>query len=132
MKKLLAGLFACVCVFVMAACGGAGANTPTAVAENYLSDLKAGNYEALVDQLYFKQEMSDTDKEQLVVMCKGKVEQTIEKNGELKGWKITSEEIAEDGQKAVVKYTLKYENKDVEDKVKLINVDGEWKVNSGK
>jgi galactitol-specific phosphotransferase system IIB component len=132
MKKLLAGLFACVCVFVMAACGGAGANTPTAVAENYLSDLKAGNYEALVDQLYFKQEMSDTDKEQLVVMCKGKVEQTIEKNGELKGWEITSEEIAEDGQKAVVKYTLKYENKDVEDKVKLINVDGEWKVNSGK
>lgn len=125
MKKLLAGLFACVCVFVMAACGGAGANTPTAVAENYLSDLKAGNYEALVDQLYFKQEMSDTDKEQLVVMCKGKVEQTIEKNGELKGWEITSEEIAEDGQKAVVKYTLKYENKDVEDKVKLINVDGE-------
>jgi hypothetical protein len=116
----------------MAACGGAGANTPTAVAENYLSDLKAGNYEALVDQLYFKQEMSDTDKEQLVVMCKGKVEQTIEKNGELKGWEITSEEIAEDGQKAVVKYTLKYENKDVEDKVKLINVDGEWKVNSGK
>ena len=97
MKKLLAGLFACVCVFVMAACGGAGANTPTAVAENYLSDLKAGNYEALVDQLYFKQEMSDTDKEQLVVMCKGKVEQTIEKNGELKGWEITSEEIAEDG-----------------------------------
>ena len=132
MKKLLAGLFACVCVFVMAACGGVGANTPTAVAENYLSDLKAGNYEALVDQLYFKQEMSDTDKEQLVVMCKGKVEQTIEKNGELKGWEITSEEIAEDGQKAVVKYTLKYENKDVEDKVKLINVDGEWKVNSGK
>jgi galactitol-specific phosphotransferase system IIB component len=132
MKKLLAGLFACVCVFVMAACGGAGANTPTAVAENYLSDLKAGNYEALVDQLYFKQEMSDTDKEQLVVMCKGKVEQTIEKNGELKGYEITSEEIAEDGQKAVVKYTLKYENKDVEDKVKLINVDGEWKVNSGK
>lgn len=132
MKKLLAGLFACVCVFVMAACGGAGTNTPTAVAENYLSDLKAGNYEALVDQLYFKQEMSDTDKEQLVVMCKGKVEQTIEKNGELKGWEITSEEIAEDGQKAVVKYTLKYENKDVEDKVKLINVDGEWKVNSGK
>ncbi len=125
-------MFACVCVFVMAACGGAGANTPTAVAENYLSDLKAGNYEALVDQLYFKQEMSDTDKEQLVVMCKGKVEQTIEKNGELKGWEITSEEIAEDGQKAVVKYTLKYENKDVEDKVKLINVDGEWKVNSGK
>ena len=125
-------MFACVCVFVMAACGGAGTNTPTAVAENYLSDLKAGNYEALVDQLYFKQEMSDTDKEQLVVMCKGKVEQTIEKNGELKGWEITSEEIAEDGQKAVVKYTLKYENKDVEDKVKLINVDGEWKVNSGK
>lgn len=125
-------MFACVCVFVMAACGGAGANTPTAVAENYLSDLKAGNYEALVDQLYFKQEMSDTDKEQLVVMCKGKVEQTIEKNGELKGYEITSEEIAEDGQKAVVKYTLKYENKDVEDKVKLINVDGEWKVNSGK
>lgn len=125
-------MFACVCVFVMAACGGAGANTPKAVAENYLSDLKAGNYEALVDQLYFKQEMSDTDKEQLVVMCKGKVEQTIEKNGELKGYEITSEEIAEDGQKAVVKYTLKYENKDVEDKVKLINVDGEWKVNSGK
>ncbi|MBR2863458.1 MAG: DUF4878 domain-containing protein [Bacteroidaceae bacterium] len=132
MKKLLAGLFACVCVFLLAACGGAGANTPTAVAENYLSELKAGNYEAMLDQLYFKQEMSDTDKEQLVVMCKGKMEDTIEKNGEIKGWEITSEEIAEDGQKAVVKYTLKHENKDVEDKLKLINVDGEWKVDSGK
>lgn len=116
----------------MAACGGAGANTPTAVAENYLSELKAGNYEAMLDQLYFKQEMSDTDKEQLVVMCKGKMEKTIEKNGEIKGWEITSEEIAEDGQKAVVKYTLKHENKDVENKLKLINVDGEWKVDSGK
>lgn len=132
MKKLLAGLFACVCVFLLAACGGAGANTPTAVAENYLSELKAGNYEAMLDQLYFKQEMSDTDKEQLVVMCKGKMEDTIEENGEIKGWEITSEEIAEDGQKAVVKYTLKHENKDVEDKLKLINVDGEWKVDSGK
>ncbi|MBO5134263.1 MAG: DUF4878 domain-containing protein [Bacteroidaceae bacterium] len=132
MKKLLAGLFACVCVFLLAACGGAGANTPTAVAENYLSELKAGNYEAMLDQLYFKQEMSDTDKEQLVAMCKGKMEDTIEKNGEIKGWEITSEEIAEDGQKAVVKYTLKHENKDVEDKLKLINVDGEWKVDSGK
>ena len=125
-------MFACVCVFLLAACGGAGANTPTAVAENYLSELKAGNYEAMLDQLYFKQEMSDTDKEQLVAMCKGKMEDTIEKNGEIKGWEITSEEIAEDGQKAVVKYTLKHENKDVEDKLKLINVDGEWKVDSGK
>lgn len=132
MKKLLAGLFACVCVFLLAACGGAGANTPTAVAEDYLSELKAGNYEAMLDQLYFKQEMSDTDKEQLVVMCKGKMEETIKKNGEIKGWEITSEEIAEDGQKAVVKYTLKHENEDVEDKLKLINVDGEWKVDSGK
>lgn len=132
MKKLLAGLFACVCVFLMAACGSTGGNTPTAVAENYLSELKAGNYENLVDQLYFKQELTDTDKEQLVAMCKGKVEKTIEKNGEIKGWTINSEEIAEDGQTAVVKYTLHHENKDVEDKVKLINVDGEWKVNSGK
>lgn len=86
----------------------------------------------MVDQLYFKQELTDTDKEQLVAMCKGKVEKTIEENGEIKGWTINSEEIAEDGQTAVVKYTLHHENKDVEDKVKLINVDGEWKVNSGK
>ena len=132
MRKLLAGLFACVCVFVMTACGGGGGNTPTAVAENYLSELKAGNYEAMVDQLYFKQEMSDEDKEQLVVMCKGKLEKTIEKNGEIKGWTINSEEVAEDGQKAVVKYTLHYENKDVEDKIKLVNVDGKWMADSGK
>ena len=39
MKKLLRNLFGLICMFVMVSCGD---DTPTAVAEGYLDDLKAG------------------------------------------------------------------------------------------
>jgi hypothetical protein len=131
MKKLLSGLFAFICVLVLASCGGG--NTPTAVAEDYLDKFVGGDYEGLVDDLYFKKEVTDTDKEQLVLLLKGKVEQTVEKKGALKGYTITGEEVAEDGMSAKVTYTLEFENdKQENQKVDLVNVDGDWKVDAGK
>ena len=99
MKKLLRNLFGLICMFVMVSCGD---DTPTAVAEGYLDDLKAGKYQELVDNLHFKKEISDNNKQQLVLMLEDKATKTIEKKGAIQSYEIISEEIAEHGEKNVV------------------------------
>lgn len=130
MKKLLRNLFGLICMLVMVSCGD---DTPTAVAEGYLDDLKAGKYQELVDNLHFKKEISDNNKQQLVLMLEDKATKTIEKKGAIQSYEIISEEIAENGEKAVVRYNLNYANDtDKNQKIDLVKVDGKWKVSAGK
>jgi hypothetical protein len=81
----------------------------------------------------FKKEPTQQDKEQLAQMFSDKIDKTVDKYGEFENYEIVSEEISEDGQFATVYYKMNYANKkNIDDKVKLILVDGQWKVNSGK
>ena len=64
----------------------------------------------------------------LYVSCK-----TIEKKGGLKEVEIVSEEMAEDGNSAIVTYKQHYGDGSVkEDTQKMIKVDGKWLMDIGK
>lgn len=129
MKNLITGLITCICILFLVSCS----NTPTSKAKAYLDDMKDGNYRELVDQLYFKKETTDKEKQDLANMLEEKGKQSLEKEGAIKSYEITGEEVSETGEKATINYTLTYEDgsqKDLE--LKLINIDGEWLVDSGK
>lgn len=130
MKKLILGAIAILCVFFMVSCSS---NTPTDKAKAYLDDIKDGNYKELIGHLYFKQEITEENKQQYVNMLEEKAAKTIEKKGAIEGYEITGEEISEDGNTATVTYTMTYaKSKDENEKVKLIKIDDKWVVDSGK
>jgi hypothetical protein len=111
----------------------AGSSTPTSKAEAYLDDMKAGDYAAVIEHLHFKKAMTDQDKQQLATMLEEKGQKSIEKDGAIASYEIISETISEDGTTATVESLIKYEGgKEKTETIKLVNVDGEWKVDSGK
>lgn len=130
MKNFFSSIIASLCVLLMASCG---ANTPSSVAEDYLDNIKDGKYLDAIELMKFKKEPTQQDKEQLAQMFSDKIDKTVDKYGEFENYEIVGEEISEDGQFATVYYKMNYANKkNIDDKVKLILVDGQWKVNSGK
>ncbi len=131
MKKFFYSIAICICAIVMAACSSS--NTPTGAAEAYLDDLKNGNYEAVVEKLYFNNEVTEEQKQELVGVLKEKAKQSDEKGESMTGYKITSEEINEDGTKAVVNYiAIKEDGKETPAKIKLVNIDGKWLIDAEK
>lgn len=131
MKKLLFGIFTCLCALIMVSC--AGSSTPTSKAEAYLDDMKAGDYKSMIEHLHFKNIQTDEQKMQLVTMLEEKGKKSIEKDGAISAYEITSETISEDGTTATIECTLKYEGGKEEHKtIKLVTVDGKWLVDSGK
>lgn len=131
MKNLLFAIFTCLCALIMVSCGGG--STPTAKAEAYLDAAKDGNYAEMVDQLHFKKEMTDEQKAQLVTMLEEKAQKSIEKDGAMESYEIISETISEDGTEAKVECLSKYSTgKEKTETIKLVNIDGNWLVDSGK
>jgi hypothetical protein len=131
MKKLLFGIFTCLCALIMVSC--AGSSTPTSKAEAYLDDMKAGDYAAVIEHLHFKKAMTDQDKQQLATMLEEKGQKSIEKDGAIASYEIISETISEDGTTATVESLIKYEGgKEKNETIKLVNIDGKWLVESGK
>ena len=60
-------------------------------------------------------------------------EEATKAKAEMESYELVSEKISEDGKTATVKFDITYENGEKnENTVDLINVDGEWKVDSGK
>lgn len=131
MKKLLFGIFTCLCALIMVSC--AGSSTPTSKAEAYLDDMKAGDYAAVIEHLHFKKAMTDQDKQQLATMLEEKGQKSIEKDGAIASYEIISETISEDGTTATIESVVKYEGgKEKNETIKLVNIDGKWLVDSGK
>ena len=107
MKKnllLLVAFILTATVFI--ACGGDG-STPTAAAEKCAELLKAGDYEGITNQLAFDENASkediDATKAMLVAMGKEKSEKQIAEKQGITSYKVVREEIAEDGNTAIVK-----------------------------
>lgn len=116
---------------VFAAC--ASSNNPEAVTKKYLQTMQKGDYAAMLDQMYFKNGLTDEQKAELVGMVEQKAKAEVEKKGGIASFEIGAAEIAEDGQTAKVPYTLKYGDESTkEDSEDLILVDGKWWINSGK
>lgn len=131
MKKLVLSIFAGFCALIMVSC--AGEATPANEAETYLENVKSGDWKAVIDQLYFKSEVTDEQKAGLASMIEEKAQKSIEKDGTIESYELVSETIDETGEKAKVEYLIKYSTgKEKNETVKLVKIDGKWMIDSGK
>ncbi len=131
MKKFFYSIAICICAIVMAACSSN--NTPTGVAEAYLDNVKNGDYEAIVEQLYFNNEVTPEQKQELVTTLEEKAKQSAEKGKSITDYKITGEEIKEEGDKAVVTYiAIKEDGSEDSEKINLVKKDKKWLIDAGK
>lgn len=133
MKKLAYFSMMLVAMFIMAACSD---NSPSATFKSYITAFQKGDYEKFVDGINLSKvtpdEMKET-KEGLTAMMKEKGEKMVEQKGGLKDIEILSEEIAEDGNTAVIKYKQIYgDGSEEESEGKMIKVDGKWMMDMGK
>lgn len=129
MKRFFYFLCAMCMMVLFASC----TNTPTSAVESYLDHYKNGEYKAMVDEMYFKKNMTDKDKAELVQLLEDKADETIEKKGKISHYQINSEVYSADSLTATVKYTLVYGNGDTEDeKAKVVKVNDKWMVDSNK
>lgn len=134
MKKLLGLVALVVAMFVVTACGGG--NSPKGAAEKAMEAMKDRDAKTLVDMLYNakEDETSQNEKDMAVAMFQEKMDKQYEKDGGIKSYEVLSEQIAEDGNTAVVDVKIEYANgKTDEDKMKMKkNAKGEWKVDISK
>ncbi len=136
MKKSLFGIFGLlVMTLCFWSCGSN--NTPTKVVEKSIEYVQDKNYEAYVELIQIEEKGGKTveeQKKQLVALLQGKLDMTLESKQGLASCEILSEEIAEDGNTAVVKTKITYGDGSTDDqKFKLVkNTDGEWKLNAQK
>jgi hypothetical protein len=136
MKKVFFGLFAVVAM-TLALCSCGNSNTPAKVAEKSIEYIQDKNYEAYVDLIYIEEkegEETKYQKEELVVLLRGKIDKTLEKKQGLASYKIVSEEISEDGKSAVVEAEIVYGDGSTDkEKVNLVKNDaGEWMLSMNK
>lgn len=139
MKQLIKMCLLFAVAMAMFAC--TGGNTPSAVAEKSVKCIINDDYEGYVDMMYFDakitadKEQFEQQKKQWAAMLKEKVTKSMEKNGKkMKSGKAVSEEISEDGDRATVVMTVKYDDgTEATDNVKLRkDKDGNWKLDAGK
>lgn len=132
MKNVIRLMALAIVAMAFAACGSKS-STPEGAAEGFLKDYQKGNYEAMVDQMYFSKDLSKDDRAQLVQFIQEKTAPEIEKKGGIKSYEITEATVDESGEKAVVKYTLHFcDGSESKDDMKLVRVDGKWRLYGGK
>ena len=130
MKKLFRLMSVALVALVFTACAS---STPEAATKKYLQCMQKGEYAAMLDQMYFKNGITDEQKAELLGMIEEKAKAEVEKKGGIASFEIGEIEMAEDGKTANVSYTLKYgDGSTKEDNEDLIQVDGKWMINSGK
>ena len=125
MKKLFRLMSVAILAMLFAACSS---NTPEAVVKSYIKSMQKGDYATAVKL------MGIDDKEgQFTAMMEEKGKEAIEKDGGITSFEVGKAEIAEDGQSAIVPYTVTFgngEKKEDTQKVKL--VEGKWLIDIGK
>lgn len=131
--KHLTRLMSIVLIAMAAVACSGGSNSPEATVKNYLSFVQKGKIDKALDLVYFKNELTKEDKDQLVQLFSEKIKSEYEKKGGLQSFEIGEATVSEDGNSAKVKYTLKFGNGTTEDDTqKLVKVDGKWLIDSGK
>lgn len=137
MKRLSILLGLIVIVLAMTSCSS---NTPKAVAEKSVKCLIDKDFEGYVDLLYLEDKDSqdaaklENDKKELAALLKSKAEKEYEKDKGLTSYETLKEEIAENGETAVVKMKLTYGNGKSDDADIKLRKDknGDWKIDFGK
>ena len=136
MKKVFYFTMMVMAVFVMAACSSSP-STPGDALKKYSGYLQSGDYENFVEGLAFdgSQDAAKVkeQKEALVSMLKEKVSKEYEKKGGIKDIEILSEQVAEDGNTAVVKTKYTYGNGETEEgEQQMAKKDGKGLMSIGK
>ena len=124
-------------VLCFAACSS---NTPSGVAEQSIKYLMEEKYDKYTDLLYVSDadkedpEKLKKDKEEFTQLLEAKYSETVKNTGGIDSYKVTSEDVADDGETAVVHLDVTYKNGKTDDyAVKLRkDSDGNWKVTLGK
>ena len=130
MKKILSVLSLALVALAFVSCSK---NSPEGVVEEYYSRIQKGQYEEAIDLLYFKNDLSDKDKERIATMIREKGGKGNDKKGGISSVVIDNVDLAEDGNSAVVNYTIKYGDGSAKsEKTKVVNVDVKWLLDSGK
>lgn len=130
MKKFVSMLGALMLVLAFTACSS---NSPEGVVKKYYDCVGKGQYEEAIELLHFKKEMTDKDKQQMASLIREKGTKEMDKKGGISSVEINNVEMSEDGETAVVDATVKYgDGSTKSDQNKVVKVDGEWKIESGK
>lgn len=136
MKKILFFAVALVAMFVLESCGGG--NSPSAVAEKSMECLKNKDYDGYANLLYFDAEtMKNPEKlaekkSSFSSLLKKTYEQKIADKGDIKDYKIISEDTKDSVSVVRVAMVSTKDEKDTIDVKLLKDPDGEWKLDSGK
>ncbi len=115
---------------MMFACS-TSSSTPSDALLEYVDLLKAGKYEQFVEGMAFKegltQEQIQEQKAMWASLLQEKGAKEYEKLGGLKGIEITSEEISEDGNSAVIKFKQTFGDGTTKDGSQaMVKRDGKW------
>ena len=132
MRKMIRLMAVAIAAVAMAACGSK-TSSPEEAAEAFLKSYQKGDYASMVDQMYFKQQLTDEEKKEYVAIFEAKITSELDEKGGIASYEIGETEKAEDGQTAKVSYTITYgDGSNQPQKMDLILVDGEWRPSSGK
>lgn len=132
MKKVLFFAVLAVCGLMFVSCAK---QTPTATCEKALKCIQEKDWEGYMELVQFK-DREDAEKAEKIKngfreMLEKKMSEQLEKKEGIKDFKVVEETIEEE--KATVKYQITWGNGDqTEDDMKMINVDGKWKLDAGK
>jgi hypothetical protein len=130
MKKILSVLSLALVALAFVSCSK---NSPEGVIEEYVSCVKSGQYEDVIDLCYFKKDLTDEEKGQYAAFLRDKMGPELEKKGGISGVEVTNVEMADDGESAKVAYTIKYgDGSEKSSTDEVVNVDGKWKLHTGK
>ena len=132
MKKVISLLSIALMAIAFVACSSSK-NTPEGVVDAYLKAMQQNDTRKALEMFHFSKELTSEEFDEYVQMIDDKVKKQNEKKGGIASWEITETELAEDGESAVVKYTVKYgDGSEQKDKQKAVKIDGKWMLDSGK
>jgi Domain of unknown function (DUF4878) len=142
--RILIGSFILFSMIFLISCGDNGgegnlsgesssvsSSSPSGVITKVVKNVADGDYESAID-LYAKkngESLTKEDKAKMMALLPS-AKDNFEKKGGLKEVKIIEENIAEDGNSAIVKYKMIYADgkQGKTEKVKFIKVNSDWKV----
>lgn len=128
-------LFKTVCITSLAAmalssCGGDG---PKDALDTYMDAVKNKDYKTVVDGMYFKDGLTESQRNFYVAAFEEKATKAETTNGKVSEYKITGDSIIVPDSLAIVYFETIYEDGKVEqEQQKMIYSDGKWKMYTSK
>ena len=132
MKKVINLLSIALMAIAFVACSSSK-NTPEGVVDDYLKAMQQNDSRTALEMFHFSKDLTEEEFDQYVQMVDEKVTKQNAKKQGISSWEIEAPEMAEDGESAIVRYTVKYgDGSEDKDKQKVVKIDGKWMLDSGK